>query len=257
MPVEAPPRTWIQLYGGLELSTERLRTPEGELFRTQHAARMDIDAFNRETDRLDHMKESDPPFLRLLKYAESLSRIYKDGSFVPTNREYIDALLMAGTRLHSPDTAAYPSFWTLFNGDVVDITRDVIKILDEKHGRYEVQLHRFNCGVLTPVGRPFTIGSNGWIRSIGALHGYPIETSDEYGPVNNIEHTCDQAIGTGRIRLSIGINLGYPTNDNVQFATHHPSVNTGGMDMGFYPLECKDDDMGAILLRRQGIKDPI
>lgn len=254
MPVEAPPRTWIELYNGLELSAERLSGPDGKVFTIGDAAEMDIDAFNREAESDVRMKDSDVAYLKFLKYAESLSRRYGDGSFVPANREYTDTLLMAGVKLFEAESADQPHFWNLFSGErVVDVTRDVIKILDGKDHKYLVQVYRFDKEwKLRPAGPRIVIATNGWIRAIGALHGYPTEVSQECGPVRNTERYCvDPAITDGYVRLFMGTQSGRPESDDMQFVTRHPSPNTGALCMGFYSISCAEDDMGAILLRRR------
>jgi hypothetical protein len=268
MPVEAPPRKWIELYDGLELLAGRLLGPDGKkVFTLRDAADMDIDAFNRDAEEDVRMKESDTAFVRFLKYAESLSRAYDDGSFVPTRREYIEALLAAGIILRMPEPDK-PMFWTLFSGDFfVDVTTDVIEIIEQKGDNYLVQPQRFDENwELRPAGPPITIATNGWIREIDPLHGYPTEVSEECGPLRNIAEKAypylDSSVTEGRVHpLFRGIQSGFPGNDDIQYVTHHPGANTGALCMGFYPLPEADTQTSAILLRsqqkdRSGLKSP-
>jgi len=248
-------KRWIPLYDGLEVASRRLLGPDGEMFTLADAARIDTDDFNSRACSYDRMDEMDPALVKFLKYAHQRSQRYGDGSFVPTNREYLDALLMAASKLTLEP--GLPTFWHLFSEDDMDVTRDIVKIgKREKDGKCRAIIYRFDHDPKAHLaGPPVEIATDGWIRELDPLYGLPAKTTKKCGPVENISECIrDDAVRYGIVHLYTEKACGLPTSKGVKdlhLIAHHPCVNTGALDMSLVPLQAADEHRGALLLRRR------
>ena len=178
---------WVQLPSGRYVSNGRMQK-DGRMLSLYRAAAMDVGAFNKEAAQYDVlMDESDLPIDRLVKYSIFLSRKDDDGSHIPTNAEYTAMTLdtaVSGTK--GPEPLA--SFYAALTNGLWDALSDMLAFQEKlPGGRYKADLLRFNeDGKLEPVA-DIMVAGQGWIRVLGARHGYPIETSRDACVVENLD----------------------------------------------------------------------
>jgi hypothetical protein len=174
-------REWIETPRGISVSAERISDPYRE------AATMDVDDFNRDAEEYGlHMSADDPPILKLFKYDTFLKRSgdWDEDSFVPSNIEYVNALLDAATA-YSGGQEPLRSFYisTLLHNCpehciIGDITRDVLEFQEEMKGMYIFTLFQVReDGILEPVDNITVPNHDGHILQLGN-YKYPTEVSD-------------------------------------------------------------------------------
>jgi hypothetical protein len=161
---------------------------DGRTLSLYRAAAMDVGAFNKEAVQYDVlMDEADLPIDRLVKFSLFLSRKDDDSSHTPTNAEYTAMTLdTAVARIKSTEPLA--SFYATLTNGLRDALSDMLQFQEKlPRGGYKAALLRFNeDGKLEPVD-DIMVAGQGWIRVLGARHGYPIETSRDACVVENLD----------------------------------------------------------------------
>ncbi|MBL7206305.1 MAG: hypothetical protein ISS36_01760 [Candidatus Aenigmarchaeota archaeon] len=199
-PAERECNEWIKLPSGLYVSPELRLYRNNEMFILSHATNMDAETFNKEAEEYGiHMKESDFPLQKLIKYSILLSRKEANSSFVPLNEQYVDVVLdiaAAKTRAKARETeqptedekAAISLYEKLISGPW-DAAAEILEFQEKvKEGKWLAVRYPFDERGELVQEDEVVIASPGWTRAIGARHKYPIEVSEEEGPVENIEN---------------------------------------------------------------------
>ncbi|MBM3303910.1 MAG: hypothetical protein FJY76_02345 [Candidatus Aenigmarchaeota archaeon] len=186
-PAETAARKWIQLPGGVLVSNGYMRRGS-RIFTPYDAACMDTDAFNEEAARYDvePINGRTPPIDRLIRYSVVLRRRYRDDMRVPTFAGATDILVGLAKSRAEGDRQAKSLYRRLINGPLI-ATREVLKFRGRRPGgKYDATILRFDDeGALQPA-KDIVVAGEGWMRELGS-HGYPVETSEEFGCIAGID----------------------------------------------------------------------
>lgn len=190
MPMLHMPPHWVQLPGGLRVSTERMQA-RGKPLSLRDAFVMDISRFNDAAAQYDiSITPHDPPIDRLIKYSLFLCRRDHNGSFVPDNAQYVHmALAVADARARGSEPLA--SFYGTFKEESRNITSEILDFAERlPNGKYKAIVLRFNTrGELEPRDE-IVVAGNGWTRVLGASYLYPIETSQYKCAIENLDDSA-------------------------------------------------------------------
>lgn len=181
---------WLQLPGGLRVSTRRMQACSKPLS-LRDAFVMDPSPFNDAAAQYDiSIAQDDPPIDRLIKYSLFLCRKDCDGSFVPDNAQYVCmALAVASAKARGSEPLA--SFYGTLREEPRDITSEVLEFAGRlPNGKYKAIVLRFNPrGELEPRDE-IVVARSGWTRVLGASYLYPIETSQYKCAVENLDDSA-------------------------------------------------------------------
>jgi hypothetical protein len=197
--VETAIKEWAKLPSGRLVSADRMQR-NGKTFSLYDAKNMDIEAFNTEAARYDvHIEPEDQPIDRLVKVTVYQSKRDNDGSFLPTNEEYVGMVLDTAAANSKPEAdrteeeQALLSFYKTLTTGPLDTVREILEFQEKlttgaNKDKYIATLLRFNEDAeLEPVDN-IIIAPEGWMRILGARHRYPTETSKSECAVENLEN---------------------------------------------------------------------
>lgn len=215
MLTEDPDPAWLKLPSMLYVSSDVMKSYDRKMFPSitpyrkfidddneislLDAKYMNVDSLNRKAKRYDiHVDKSDTPIERLVKYSVYLARKKDKTSHIPGNSETNTLLFDVATAKVKGDKSL-ADFFEKFPNVYSFVTREILEFRGKrKGGEYSANRYIFNenDGVLEKKDTIIVPGQ-GYMRAIDPDNGYPIETSEERGPIENLK---DMGLECGDLR---------------------------------------------------------
>jgi hypothetical protein len=202
---------WIRLPSGLYVTSDRMT--DGRRYVTfEYLDRMDLGEFNQTARKYDvGIENDDPPLFKLVKFSTFLSRVLKDGSFIPDNAQYVSSALniMKAKVLESRGARRLADLYDRLTVGPSNAVAEALEFCGpriaagEHEGKYRVIHYKLNEDAKLMAVGEILIPGEGWIRTLDFMSGYPSETSQDeetvIGNVSDVFLSGERPSGTSRV----------------------------------------------------------